>query len=211
MNRYLLLSGLLAFCGLFYAFTTIPKLDEVTAPAPEGKNVQWMTWEEAITASQSAKAAGKTPKKIFVDIYTNWCGWCKKMDKETFEQPEIARYLNEHYYPVKFNAEQRETINFRGRPFKFIQQGSRGYHELAVALLNGKMSYPTVVFLDENIQIIQPISGYLKVDLFDMILHFFAGNYYKNTSWETFQEVYKKQKAMERAKKPASHVTTNTQ
>lgn len=197
MKNYVLISGLLAVCGLFYAFVPPPLYIANTASTPlteDYKNVQWMSWEEAIAEGERAKAVGKTPKKIFVDIYTHWCGWCKKMDRETFEQKHIADYLNEHFYPVKFNAEQREPIKFQGKEFKFVAQGARGYHELAAALLNGKMSYPTVVFLTEDIKIIQPIPGYLNQEVFEPILRFFAGNYYQNTKWETFLEVYNKEK-----------------
>ena len=133
-----------------YAFTGVPvsdSLDNLT-----GKNVKWMTWEEAVSAAKSDKAAGRKPKKVFVDIYTGWCGWCKKMDTETFAQPQISAYLNDNFYPVKFNAEQKESIVFDGKTFKYVASGRRGYHELAAALLAGKMSYPTVIFLNATVK-----------------------------------------------------------
>lgn len=156
--------------------------------------VNWMTYEEAIAALEADKQAGRKGKKIFIDIYTDWCGWCKKMDKETFQKPEIAAYLNKHFYPVKFNAEQKEEINFAGHKFKFVANGRRGYHELAAALLDGKMSYPTVVFLNENVEMLQRVPGYLNVPTFDMILHYLAEEHYLKTPWETFQKEYPKRK-----------------
>lgn len=201
MKNYVLISGLLAVCGLFYAFVVPPLYiaDSPSTTEPH-RNVQWMSWEEAIAKGDRARAMGKTPKKIFVDIYTNWCGWCRKMDRETFEQKDIAAYLNQHFYPVKFNAEQREPIKFHGKTFKYVAQGTRGYHELAAALLNGKMSYPTVVFLTENVKMIQPIPGYLNQEVFEPILRYFAGNYYQNTKWETFLEVYNQEKSKRKKK-----------
>ena len=98
-----------------------------------------------------------TPKKIFIDVYTDWCGWCKRMDKATFQNPEVAAYMNEHYYNVKFDAEQKESIEILGNTFEFVPQGSRGYHELAAALLNGKMSYPTVVFMNPKFEMLKNI------------------------------------------------------
>lgn len=160
----------------------------------EGKNVKWMTWDEAVQAAAAAKAAGEKPKKIFVDIYTDWCGWCKKMDSETFEQSMVSAYLNEHFYPVKFNAEQKETITFDGKTFKYVANGRRGYHELAAALLAGKMSYPTVIFLNEDFQLLQRIPGYLNIPTFDMIMHYLAEEHYSKTPWATYQQEYQKQK-----------------
>ena len=98
-----------------------------------------------------------TPKKIFIDVYTDWCGWCKRMDKATFQNPEVAAYMNAHYYNVKFDAEQKESIEMLGNTFEFVPQGSRGYHELAAALLNGKMSYPTVVFMNPKFEMLSPV------------------------------------------------------
>src|ERR671918_265399 len=79
--------------------------------------VNWMTFEEAVERSKTEK------RKIFIDVYTDWCGWCKVMDKKTFSEPAVAKLLNEKYYPVKFNAEQREDVLFRGATFKFIPHG----------------------------------------------------------------------------------------
>ncbi len=157
-------------------------------------SVKWMTFEEAIAARERDLKAGRKPKKIFVDIYTDWCGWCKKMDKETFEHATIAPYLNKHFYPVKLNAEQREDIKFGGHIFKFVAQGARGYHELAASLLDGKMSYPTVIFLNEDVQMLQRIPGYLDVATFDTILHYLAEEHYKTVPWADFQQQYARKK-----------------
>ena len=127
------------------------------------QQINWMSWEEAVELSEA------TPKKIFVDIYTDWCGWCKKMDEHTFTDPNIIRYLNENYYPVRLNAQQKENISFAGKIYQLITQGNNAYHELAITLMNGKMKYPTMVFIDEELQVIQSIPGYrgpLELELF---------------------------------------------
>ena len=146
--------------------------------------VQWMTFEEAVEKSKTEK------RKIFIDVYTDWCGWCKVMDKNTFNDPAVAEILNSKFYPVKFDAEQREDIVFDNHTFKFIPSGSRGYHELAAALLNNKLSYPTVVFLNEDFAMIQPLPGYRKADEFHRIAQFIGEDHYKKTSWIDWEKQY---------------------
>ncbi|MCH2023515.1 MAG: DUF255 domain-containing protein [Saprospiraceae bacterium] len=186
------LLSLITFSVILIAFAFTSPAFNFSDSMP-GKNVKWMSWQQAVNAAEKAKAEGKTPKKVFVDIYTDWCGWCKKMDAETFEAPAVSAYLNKHFYPVKFNAEQKQEIEFGGKTFKFIANGRRGYHELAAALLAGKMSYPTVVFLNGDFQLVQRIPGYLNIETFDMIMHYLAEDHYTNTSWADYQKKYQKQ------------------
>ncbi|MBN2612097.1 MAG: DUF255 domain-containing protein [Bacteroidales bacterium] len=148
------------------------------------QEVKWYTIEQAVELNK------KEPRKFMVDVYTDWCGWCKVMDKNTFGNIIIAEYLNAKYYPVKLNAEQKEDITIGNTTYKYVAQG-RGYHELAAALLNGKMGYPSVVFMDEKLNIIQPFQGYLKPKQFDEIARFFGDDVYKSKTWEDFLKSYK--------------------
>ena len=146
------------------------------------EKIQWMTIEEAYALTTTEES----PKKIFIDVYTDWCGWCKRMDKATFQKPEVAMYMNENFYNVKFNAEQKEDIEILGNTFKFVAQGSRGYHELAAALLNGKMSYPTVLFMNGKFEMLSPVPGYQEVTAFLKVAHFFGDDAYKSTPWTSY-------------------------
>jgi thioredoxin-related protein len=166
---------------VFMSTTGLTVIDK--QPVAEGE-VKWMTFEQAVEKSKTEK------RKIFIDVYTDWCGWCKVMDKNTFNDPKIASILNEHFYPVKFNAEQREDIVFQGNTFKFIESGNSGYHQLAAALLNNQMSYPTVVFLDENFALITPLAGYQKAPEFHKVVTFIGNDHYKTQKWEQYQTTY---------------------
>jgi thioredoxin-related protein len=144
------------------------------------EKIQWYTIEEVQKLNQD------NPKKVFIDVYTDWCGWCKKMDATTFSDPKIVKILNEDFYAVKLDGEGQEAIIFKDKEYKFIPQGRKGYHELAAALMNGKLSYPTTVYLDENLNMIQPIPGYLQVKDLEPILIFLGKNHYKNQTWKDF-------------------------
>lgn len=154
-------------------------------PSFSQKKVNWLTWEQAMEKNKDEQ------RKIVVDIYTDWCSWCKKMDKYTFEADNIADYLNDNYYPVKFDAERKETIIYNGKEYKFINRGKNGYHELAAELLKGKLSFPTVVFLDENSKLIQSIPGYQDSKTFEMIIKYFAEDYFKKVPWPKYTREFK--------------------
>jgi len=165
--------------------TAIAESASISPELITSSKVQWMSFEEAL------KKGKENPRKIFIDVYTDWCGWCKRMDKTTFDNEKVAALLNEKYYAVKLDAEQKGDIEFDGRTFKFIAEGRNGYHELAASLLNGKMSYPTVVFLDEEFRLITPVPGYQQPQDLHPILQFIGDSHYKNTKWESFIEQYK--------------------
>ena len=154
------------------------------AQNPAG-SLKWMTWDEAVNANK-LKA-----KPIFVDVYTDWCGWCKKMDATTFSDPVLVNYLNNHFYVVKFNAEQKEDVVYNGKTYKFVANGGRGYHELANYLLQGKFSYPTTVYIDEKLALLTPVPGYLEPAQIAPILHYFGGGDYLKMDYATFQKSYK--------------------
>jgi len=153
--------------------------------SPKDGPVKWMTFEEAVEKSKTEK------RLVFIDVYTDWCGWCKVMDKNTFSEPSVAKILNEKFYPVKFNAEQRDDVQFDGKTFRFQAYGNGGTHELANALLNNKLSYPTVVFLDENFDMIQPLPGYQKAPEFHKIIQFIGEGHFRKMKWADWQKQYK--------------------
>ncbi|MCK0190774.1 DUF255 domain-containing protein [Arenibacter sp. F20364] len=146
------------------------------------QDVKWLSWDEAAKLVETEK----NPKKIFIDVYTDWCGWCKKMDKDTFQNAEVAEYMSKNYYMVKLDGEGKEPIVFRGKTFKFVPSGRNGYHEFAAALMQGKMSYPTTIFLDEQMNMLSPVPGYQKPEPFLKIAKYFGENIHKEKDWNTY-------------------------
>lgn len=146
---------------------------------PEDKEtIKWLSFEEAVALQ------AKEPKKILIDVYTDWCGWCKKMDKNTYTDAEVIKNLNKSYYLVKFNAEQKEEVKFKDKVFKFKTEYKA--HELAVSLLNGQMSYPSTVFLDEDLNLLTNVPGYLTPKDMNPILIYFGDNIYKTKNWKEY-------------------------
>ncbi len=119
-----------------------------------------LTWLSIEEASEIGSASNN--KKFLVDVYTDWCGWCKVMDKKTFTDPELIKYLNKNFYVVKFNAEQKEAVNYRGKTYNWEPMGRNGINSLGIELLQGRLSYPTLVYLNEKLEPISISPGYKK-------------------------------------------------
>jgi thioredoxin-related protein len=141
--------------------------------------LNWISFEEAVALQ------AKEPRKILIDVYTDWCGWCKKMDKYTYTDESVINNLAKNYYLVRFNAEQKEDITFRDKVFKFKTEYKS--HELAVSLLNGQMSYPSTVFLDEDMNMLTVVPGYLTPKDINPILVYFGENIYKTKNWKEYE------------------------
>jgi thioredoxin-related protein len=148
--------------------------------------VEWITFEQA---SSKMKA---NPKKIIIDVYTDWCSWCKKMDQTTFSDPIIANYMIKNFYSVKFNAESKDTLIFGGKTFvNPTPNEKRSAHQFAKALLKGKLSYPSYVLMDEKFSIISIVPGYMTPDKFEPVLHYFNTESYKSTDWNEYNAAFK--------------------
>ncbi|WP_461065116.1 thioredoxin family protein [Spirosoma horti] len=181
MNRLLLICAAFVFFTITAFRIPLPIEPAVSKVSDEPKHIKWLTIQEAYALTQ------KKPKKFVVDVYTDWCGWCKVMDRETFSKPAIVDYVNQNYYAVRFNAEQTGDVTLGNQTFKYISGGSRGVHELAAALLKNQMSYPTTVFLDEKFNLIQPIPGYLEPRTFHQIITYFGKNYHQKEPFDQYK------------------------
>lgn len=157
MKKVVLGGGFLLAVVMALAFT---RPQTTTAATDTEEAINWMSWEEAMTAMENS------PKKVFIDVYTDWCGWCKRMDAQTFTDPQVIEYMNQHFYAVKFDAEGSEPAEYKGRTLQFRSDvGRRGAHELAIMLLNGRLGYPSFVYLDENQDPLKVSPGFKTPDI----------------------------------------------
>jgi len=169
-------------------FTLAMVLLTVSAAAQKEK-INWMSLEEA----EAAQAV--SPKKIMMDVYTTWCGPCKMLDKNTFQNKDVVKYVNEHYYAVKFNAEGNSKINFKDNLFQNPdydpnRSGRNAQHQLAGALQI--TAYPTIVFFNESGETLLPVPGYKTPNQLELYLKLFLNNDHEkiNTQeqWDQYQK-----------------------
>lgn len=147
-----------------------PVLDELTtATSGTYTAIEWLDFETAIDRNKVEK------KYIFIDMYTDWCVWCKKMDASTFKQQAVIDFMSENFYAVKMNPESKEAIAYKEVLYESKAYGQKMYNELAVNLLAGKMSFPSFVVLNKRevkrgvivgyqteSQLISTLKGYLE-------------------------------------------------
>ena len=159
-------------------------LSIISLNAQQQGKVKWYTLEEA------EKLAMANPKPIFVDTYTDWCSWCKRLETETFSNPVIAEILNTRFYPVKFNAESKDEITFRG--MKFVNDGKYGRtHQLTVALLKDKIGYPSLIFFNEKIELLTVLPGFRTAKDIEPVLNFFADKAYDKKTFDEYTATFK--------------------
>ncbi|MCH1548261.1 MAG: thioredoxin fold domain-containing protein [Flavobacteriaceae bacterium] len=154
------------------------------------QEINWISLEEAV------KLQKDNPKNIIMDVYTNWCGPCKLLDRNTFQNNDVSNFINKNYYAVKFNAEGNDIVNFDDREFTNpnykpeLANRRNSSHELSRYF--GVSAYPTIVFLDTDSNIITNVRGYKTPSQLELYLKLFKGDEYKNIkSQEDFNEYYK--------------------
>lgn len=154
------------------------------------QKINWVTLNEALELQK------KTPKKIMMDVYTNWCGPCKLLDKNTFHNKDVVDYVNKHYYAVKFNGEGNDVIKYKENEFKNPRYNPENANRRNSAhQLTGYLrvsAYPTIVFFDEKGEVLAPIRGYQQPTQLELYLKLFKKDDHKNIkTQEEFNAYYK--------------------
>lgn len=160
--------------SLFILFLLTVFCHAAYSQAPQNKTSQgpsWLSFEEAVTAAE------KNDKKILIDIYAPWCGWCRKMQAEVYTIPEVLAYLNEHFEIGRVNIDERgDTVNFNGYQFSSS--------ELGYGL--GAEGTPTTIFLEPNADYITRVPGYVGTEEFLKVLRFIGSEAFREQSYQEY-------------------------
>jgi len=137
-----------------------------------GEKIVWREFDEGVAL------ASKTKKKVIIDVYTDWCGWCKTMDAKTYANGDVTEYLNKHYVAVKLNAESADKIVYNGE--------SMSKQEFSTAF--GISGFPSTLFLTPDGKPITIYPGYAEPDMFKDILRYIAEDHYTSNSFNQFRK-----------------------
>lgn len=162
-----------------------PVRPEGAKPVAKTETVRWLSWNEAMELVKKEK------RKVFVSIYLPNCPWCKKLDAETLRDPRVVRYLNENFYAVKLDAKYNANLQYKNHTYAYIRTPNGGYHELAVNFMPDAITFPSLVFLDENLNHLQTLSKFM--DGFELLpmAAFYGTGAYMDTPWSAFQRDFK--------------------
>ncbi len=166
------------FIGLILLLTI-----SVSFFSPAKDKINWLSLKEL------QAAYSKQPKPILFDVYTDWCGWCKVMDKNTYGNAKVAEYINEHYYAVKFDAESSDSVIFASKKFGYKAEYKAS--ELAIYLLYGNMSFPSTVFLSSINAQPAPIPGYMKPAELEAPLKYFGDGAFAKQNYPEYMKSFK--------------------
>ena len=167
------------YSALFFLFISISSFQQKNAK----EKMNWISLEEAELKMKTE------PRPILVDLYTDWCGWCKVMDRKTYTSQDLIKYLNTNFYTVKLNAETKAEVKWKGKIYKF--NPSYKTNDIAIALTNGQLSYPTTVIIPTLNDDPQPIAGMLEVNEMEMVTKYFAEKKYGNVSFDRYAKNFK--------------------
>lgn len=178
LNFKLLVLMVLSFCFISILYA------KNEAAVVVDNQIAWTNIEQAIPQNKISKK-----KFILINLYTDWCGWCKKMEENTYQDAGIIALMNENFTAAKFNAETTAPINFNGKTYNFVKTGARGANQLALDFgsVGNKLGYPTIVVLDENGNKLQAFPGFKDVETLSIVLNYFKSGSYKTMDFQQYQ------------------------
>jgi thioredoxin-related protein len=149
----------------------------------EKEKINWLTVEELNSKMKSE------PKPVIIDLYTNWCYWCKVMDKKTYTNPKVISYINEHFYAVKVNAETKEAVNWDNRKYDYNNKDR--VNDFALYLTQGQLEFPNTVIFPDLQKTPAAIPGFMEPQEIEIILKYFGDEVYKQQNFTQYSANFK--------------------
>lgn len=160
----------------------------VTSSYSQQQPKEKLNW---LTLAEVEAKLKEQPRPVLIDLYTDWCGWCKVMDKKTYSNQQLIQYLNQKFYIVKLNAESRSEFTWKGKSYAYNPQYRA--NDIAVYLTDGQLAYPTTVIIPSDNSGPQPIAGMLEVKDMELITTYFGENKYGKIPFDSYAKRFKPQ------------------
>src|SRR5687767_2969993 len=155
----------------------------VTAFTPRAGNFPWMNLSDVKVKLKQQN------KPVLIDLYTDWCHWCKVMDKKTYSNSKVVAYINEHFYSAKVNAETKDNVSWKDKTYKYNSKYQ--INDFALFVTYGRTSFPTTVIIADNESAPIPIAGYMEPREIEPILKYFGGGAYKTMNFKEFEKTFR--------------------
>ena len=171
------------FLFLITITTVVAQKKKIVDKNANAETIHWITLEEA------QEKMKKDPKKVYIDVYTNWCIWCRKLESTTFVNPQVIDYINTNYYAIRLDAETEDTLFFKGKGYARISGSNT--NALVAEWMRSEFTYPTSIFFDEYFKNPQPVPGYLNIPNMEMILKYIATNQHRSIPFDKYKNEFK--------------------
>ncbi len=149
----------------------------------EKEKINWLNMEE-VTAKMKT-----SPRPVLIDLYTNWCYWCKMMDKKTYNNPKVISYINSHFYAVKLNAETKDTVVWNSKRYQYSDRNK--VNEFALFVTNGQLEFPNTIIFPELQKAPASIPGFMEPKEIEVILKYFGEEVYKSQNFSDYSANFK--------------------